>query len=60
MKPLGKKKSHRTIKGHQNCGICQPSIKNGKAKEKIILEKEIHEEEKDNDISHQGRVSKNH
>ena len=33
MKPLGSHKTHNHIAGHQNCGICRPEKKGGRAYE---------------------------
>ena len=34
MKRLGHKKTRTRVKGHQDCGVCHPDVKNRKAKEK--------------------------
>ena len=33
MKPLGSHKTHNHVAGHQNCGICRPEKKGGRAYE---------------------------
>jgi hypothetical protein len=34
MQPLGRKPTHSQGPGHQNCGICHPPTKSGKARER--------------------------
>jgi hypothetical protein len=36
VKPLGAKKTRTHVKGHQNCAICHPAPKGGRASEKRI------------------------
>jgi hypothetical protein len=34
MRPLGDRKVHTRVEGHQDCGVCHPPRKGRKAKEK--------------------------
>lgn len=44
MKPLGSHKTHDHVAGHQNCAICRPEKKGGRAYEKTETEKEIEDQ----------------
>ena len=41
MKPLGSHKTHNHIAGHQNCGICRPEKKGGRAYENRETKSEV-------------------
>ena len=40
MKPVGKKKIRTKVAGHQNCAICHPEQKSGKARDGLMSRRE--------------------
>ena len=41
MRRLGHKKTGTRVEGHQDCGICHPDIKGGKARERETVRREV-------------------
>jgi hypothetical protein len=41
MRPLGKKKTREHVKGHQDCDVCRPQQKNGKARSREEARREV-------------------
>lgn len=55
MKPQGRKKTRTRVAGHQDCALCHPDTKSGKARERLVWRKsafkETLEDRRPNDVS---------
>lgn len=44
MKPQGRKKTRTRVAGHQDCAVCHPDAKSGKARERLVWRKSAFKE----------------
>ena len=56
MRYLGQRKIETFVHGHQNCGICHPQIKSGRASSKQELNKLLLEHEEEEFQRHQDEL----